>query len=908
MDHNPNENIGSTSTKPATNSHPTRQAPRRAPSELSALSRSILSLQDDFDHSHDTQEHDSGSDRSRRDRHRNRGHRERRQDYHGSSPSEDTARLLADSIRDSSCSFSSQSPEGGHYSENFDGSSSILFGESFVDHQPLQRHVHDQQLYQQRQKEQHSSDLTSSQQTVRQTSPRQERVRNGAGSLNNSTESRTLKSLHLHPSSPPGRPVSSTRSHSISSQASHQHPRKSNQPPRHSAGSSPHLSERSSGSDAHRDQTEDTLIMPQISTSGQGQMEQDRERPFNTVQSSHSIAADTIGPTPRLMTPSPVPLHARLSKIQREARRGARVLDMDNHGNSHHYDYEEMTDSSYDFSSRRHSVAEEDVCYPLQSSNLDIDYAALEEYIRQEQIKNQKLASNSETANTSRPRELREKTKSSSSGLLSRLKGSALASSFSTSTPLSSKAAQDANYGTIPGAGFVSPERSYSLFGERDRNQTLLEDAYRFTLYSTASVTVHAQSLGEIPPRGQTLSHVLQAGYFWLDVLAPTDEEIRMLSQVFRIHPLTTEDILMEEGREKCEMFLNYYFVCFRTFVLDPNSHNYLQALSVYTLVFPGGIISYHFRPVPHCRNVRKRIRHLKERMEVTPDWINYAIIDDIVDTFAPLIRQVETEVDMIDELVLILKESEQTDMLRRIGNCRKRVMSLLRLLTGKADVIKGLIKRYEGRMGRKNIGEIGLFMGDIQDHIITMLQNLSHYEKILSRSHSNYLAQINIEMTSASNETNNVLTKLTVMGSIVLPMNLVTGLWGMNVPVPGQETEDLKATKKVSHKFTIDCSGPAGDKIFDAAAFEKFLHDRIKIEGRTGGLADKVTIVRADDAKITVTANQDFSKRYLKYLTKKFLKKHQLRDWLRVIASDKGTYELRYFNIANQDDDEDEE
>lgn len=97
------------------------------------------------------------------------------------------------------------------------------------------------------------------------------------------------------------------------------------------------------------------------------------------------------------------------------------------------------------------------------------------------------------------------------------------------------------------------------------------------------------------------------------------------------------------------------------------------------------------------------------------PDWINYAIIDDIVDSFAPLIRQVETEVDMIDELVLILKESEQADMLRRIGNCRKRVMSLLRLLTGKADVIKGLIKRYEGRMGRKGMGEIGLFMGDIQ-------------------------------------------------------------------------------------------------------------------------------------------------------------------------------------------------
>ena len=49
-------------------------------------------------------------------------------------------------------------------------------------------------------------------------------------------------------------------------------------------------------------------------------------------------------------------------------------------------------------------------------------------------------------------------------------------------------------------------------------------------------------------------------------------------------------------------------------------------------------------------------------------------------------------------------------------------------------------------------------------------------------------------------------------------------------------------------------------------------------------------------------------SKRYLKYLTKKFLKKNQIRDWLRVIAVDKATYELRYFNIANNDEEEDEE
>ncbi|KAG9072128.1 CorA metal ion transporter [Linnemannia hyalina] len=570
----------------------------------------------------------------------------------------------------------------------------------------------------------------------------------------------------------------------------------------HSSGSSPKLSDRSSDLEHHnRDMTEDTLIMPQIITGSEqdlphiGTVDSDRGRPARNVLSSSPTVLEVMGPLPRMITPSPVPLHARLSKIQREAKRGARVIDMETNGSSHHYDYEDVTDSSHDFSSRRHSVAEEDVCYPLPATDLEINYTALEDYIRLEQIKTQNMMAAAENGTPKVTPGPQARTKSATGGLLSKLRGA----SFTSSTPLSAKSAQDSNYGSIPGKNFGIPERGYSLFGERDKTQVPLDDAYRFTLYSTASVTVHAQTLGEIPPRGQTLSNMLQAGYFWLDVLAPTDEEIRMLSQisffisqVFRVHPLTTEDILMEEGREKCEMFLNYYFVCFRTFVLDPSSHNFLNPMSIYTLVFPGGIISYHFRPVPHCRNVRKRIRHLKDRIEVTPDWINYAIIDDIVDTFAPLIGEIETEVDMIDELVLILTESEQSDMLRRIGNCRKRVMSLLRLLTGKADVIKGLIKRYEGRMGRKNMGEIGLFMGDIQDHIITMLQNLSHCEKILSRSHSNYLAQINIEMTSASNETNDVLTKLTVLGSIVLPMNLVTGLWGMNVPVPGQESEDL--------------------------------------------------------------------------------------------------------------------
>lgn len=91
---------------------------------------------------------------------------------------------------------------------------------------------------------------------------------------------------------------------------------------------------------------------------------------------------------------------------------------------------------------------------------------------------------------------------------------------------------------------------------------------------------------------------------------------------------------------------------------------------------------------------MRRRIKQLKDYINVTSDWISYALIDDITDAFGPLIQSIEYEVDSIDELVLILKEAEQSDMLRRIGTCRKKVMGLLRLMGNKADVVKGLAKR----------------------------------------------------------------------------------------------------------------------------------------------------------------------------------------------------------------------
>lgn len=110
---------------------------------------------------------------------------------------------------------------------------------------------------------------------------------------------------------------------------------------------------------------------------------------------------------------------------------------------------------------------------------------------------------------------------------------------------------------------------------------------------------------------------------------------------------------------------------------------------------------------------------------------------------------------------------------------------------------------------------------------------------------------------------------------------------------------------KKLSLRFTIDCTHPVEDNIMDVANFEKYLQERIKVNGKTNNLGNFVKIERLK-TKLCVNSEVPFSKRYLKYLTKKYLKKNNLRDWLRVVANGKDSYELRYFQINNQDDDDD--
>mmetsp|Transcript_39700 Transcript_39700/g.60843 ORF Transcript_39700/g.60843 Transcript_39700/m.60843 type:complete len:121 (-) Transcript_39700:79-441(-) len=116
-----------------------------------------------------------------------------------------------------------------------------------------------------------------------------------------------------------------------------------------------------------------------------------------------------------------------------------------------------------------------------------------------------------------------------------------------------------------------------------------------------------------------------------------------------------------------------------------------------------------------------------------------------------------------------------------------------------------------------------------------------------------------------------------------------------------GKQVAKGKAAKKINHKYTINCKLTIEDNVIVLKDFEQFLIQKIKVNNKTGNLGDKVSVA-CDKSNIVVESHIPFSKRYLKYLTKKYLKKQELKEFLRVIATNKNTYELKYFKIQNEE------
>lgn len=138
-----------------------------------------------------------------------------------------------------------------------------------------------------------------------------------------------------------------------------------------------------------------------------------------------------------------------------------------------------------------------------------------------------------------------------------------------------------------------------------------------------------------------------------------------------------------------------------------------------------------------------------------------------------------------MEDSVSITRPDDIGLALQKIYHCRKEVLHIRQLLNDKTDVIR-CFARHCDAFGVSS-SQVRLYLSDIQDHVLTMMANLDAAEQMLSRGQSKYLSQLSFDSTRMRNQIAHAISRLTVIAGVVVPLQFVTGLFGMNVTVPAQ-------------------------------------------------------------------------------------------------------------------------
>lgn len=254
-------------------------------------------------------------------------------------------------------------------------------------------------------------------------------------------------------------------------------------------------------------------------------------------------------------------------------------------------------------------AAEEDVCFPLQDGHrnheLRIDFDYLENFINAER------AAHIDSRQLPPPAFDDLRTESATSHQLATIDGDIL---------------------DMPSDDSIQEKRPAEVNSKPAMHP--LENN-RFSFFSSAwESTIHAAEMGDLVLPGEDIRGLFELpkddtdGVWWLNVNRSSKEEVQGICKAFGVHPLTIEDIITQEAREKIELFPAYYFACFRSFnvVEEPDGIEY-EPFNIYVLVFREGTLSFSFAPNSHASQVRKRITALKEYVSLSSDWICYALM-----------------------------------------------------------------------------------------------------------------------------------------------------------------------------------------------------------------------------------------------------------------------------------------
>eukprot|EP01113_Clastostelium_recurvatum_P021380 TRINITY_DN2532_c0_g1_i3.p1 TRINITY_DN2532_c0_g1~~TRINITY_DN2532_c0_g1_i3.p1 ORF type:complete len:575 (-),score=119.86 TRINITY_DN2532_c0_g1_i3:22-1746(-) len=268
----------------------------------------------------------------------------------------------------------------------------------------------------------------------------------------------------------------------------------------------------------------------------------------------------------------------------------------------------------------------------------------------------------------------------------------------------------------------------------------------------------------------------------WIDFQGMDHADMPQIGDFFGLHFLTLEDIMASDTREKAEHVPShaYHFVVAAEMRYKEYS-NVLETVTLSALLYHNFILTFHDKPLLSLHQVMRLLDFCPDQRIPSSDWVLYALLDGIIDLYENLVSQTALEAESLDELVIVLPSSQHEEMLSRISAACRKSAKLYSSLWNKKEILTSL-NRDTAPISRST----RIYMLNVQDHVLRMDQKLKLARNLLSELNSTYMAKISIELSEASNRVNIIMRKFAVISSIFLPLTLISGIFGMNVRIPG--------------------------------------------------------------------------------------------------------------------------
>jgi magnesium transporter len=282
------------------------------------------------------------------------------------------------------------------------------------------------------------------------------------------------------------------------------------------------------------------------------------------------------------------------------------------------------------------------------------------------------------------------------------------------------------------------------------------------------------------PSEQRRIAELEFGGLTWIHRDAPTQEEAELLAERFGWHALDVEDVLSKRQRPKVDDYVDdgYLFAVLHFPVYD-KSIGRLNAAELDVFLGPDYLVTL---PTVELLPVTRLFRRCAEDAELRERLFTkgsgrllYEVLDDLFDYCFPILDKIGHKLDVIEDDVF---EGRSEEVVRDISNVKQEIISYRKIIKPERPTLRVL----EGHVERFLPEELELYFDDIVDAAERIWDLLDNYKEVVEALEDTNEAVI-------SHQQNRILQILTIFSVVLLPLTLISGIFGMNVNYPGYGT-----------------------------------------------------------------------------------------------------------------------